>query len=310
VAFPGEFGSADGTVDNDPDRASFGRRHPRWWWWAGGTGGIGLALAAAATLTLIALPEMPTGVGPAAGDTLLGRETTAEPAASSTYGTAADAVSEKKKEADQGFLEPAPTVARQQIPLGAAAAPPPPPAEVASSRADDAQEMRGLDELGLRDAATPIPEVDQDRAASNAAPSTAPAKSSVASDDERRERNQLAKEAETAPAPQAAAAGVAAPAEEASTDEATSDLVDDALERAAKVRAKDPAKAAAILAEVIGPPASVGQHVAALAAEDYLRAGDPDAAEAVVRQGLALSDESSADRARLLELEQEAQSAE
>jgi len=110
-------------------------------------------------------------------------------------------------------------------------------------------------------------------------------------------------EAEKAEAKQRAAVADAGQTE---IDEETRDRIDETVKRAEKVRKKDKQAAASILAEVIAPPADVGQYAAVVAAERSLEEGDPAAALEIARQGLALSDLETPERARLMEIETQA----
>lgn len=84
-------------------------------------------------------------------------------------------------------------------------------------------------------------------------------------------------------------------------DKATQQVFDAALTEAeAKVRAGDPGGGAERLAGAVGAPARAGQYVAARAAALWLQAGDPAAAAAVARRGLALSSDNTPERSQLL----------
>jgi hypothetical protein len=284
VVFPGDRVDAP-TVDSDPDLAT--RRTRRMWLWVGGTGGVGLALVAAATLALVALP----GLRP---------EREQEAPVATAFPAAQQAppprpAAELQKEADA--VAPASSLDGKmgnQVAAPSEPAAGPPPAAVSraarpdvssGARDNEVQEMVGLGAVGgMKDEAAVIPEVT---AAAESESNTGSAAMGAP-----------AAKAEKAEAKQKSDAYA-----QAALDDDTLARIEDAVKRSERVRKKDPAAAAAILAEVIAPPADVGQTAAAMAAETRLEAGDADAAVEIARQGLALSEEPTPERARLVEIE-------
>jgi len=278
VAFPGE--RIEGS-ESDPGLATGARR--RIWWWVGGTGGVGLALVAAATLALIALPGVKQERDQAA---ILA----ASPDAANAPAPHPAAELQKEAGAVEGTVG---TKGPAVPPAGTAASAPPAPArgradeDLSSAHTNEVREMVGLGGAagGLEDsfAPAPIPEVALGRSESNTGASVA-----------------APQDAEKAEAKQKLAFADAAPA---GLDEETRDRIDETVKRAERARKKDRQAAATILSEVIAPPADIGQYAAAVAAERVLDEGDPEAAIEIARQGLALSDQDTPERARLEEIE-------
>lgn len=163
-----------------------------------------------------------------------------------------------------GFLEQAPS-------MGVAAAPPPAAAPAEAPRAVAlARDKAARDERKLDAPATPRAE----------------------------------EELEDAPASDRASAvprDLSANGWRRGVDKATQQVFDAALTEAeATARQGDARGAAERLAAAVGAPARAGQYVAGRAAASFLTAGDPAAAAAVARRGLALSSDNTPERSQLL----------
>lgn len=253
---------------------------------AGGTSGLGLLVAAAAVLLFVAIPasRAPSDdAAPAASaPALLSQPVAASPA------PRPDGGAPQKNEA------PAARPAAEGI-----AAPPPPPA-VADAPA--AKPMQGG--AVWRDPTT-IPELSAGVALEDAV-----------ADAEAEEKVARGRAEEDAPARAPAASEPRGPEPGRSAavptdwtangwrrglDPATQQVFDAALtEGEALVRAGNPRGGGDRLAAAVGAPARAGQHAAVRAAAAYLQAGDPAAAAAVARRGLALSSDNTPERSALL----------
>lgn len=302
-----------------------------WWRWAtlaaGGTSSLGLLVAAAAVLLFVALPQLPRSTEPAPA----AAEAPSEPQAARSAPAPADAPPPPPPPPPVAASRPTATTGEEAAPMRGepklrerttipelaevpplAAAPPPP--VVAEPPAAEA--------AGVLDAVADLEDEDLDAleqeqaglgaaAAPQAAPPPAQAARAVVA------RDKAAKEerkAEDAPAADdlgadatrsdrasAVPRDLSANGWRRGVDKATQQVFDAALTEAeATARQGDARGAAERLAAAVGAPARAGQYVAGRAAASFLTAGDPAAAAAVARRGLALSSDNTPERAQLL----------
>ncbi len=304
VAFPGERADAS---ESDPGFAA--RPGRRMWWWVGGTGGVGLALVAAATLALVALP----GLKP---DQEEASVLAASPDAAETPATrpAAELQTEADLLAPIDAARSAPASPRAaagggrasfelEAKLGTRGPAEPRADDAASPPSRSAEEMAGLGSVGGggNNVAPPAP-IAEVAASASESNTGAVAQEAVPQEAEKAQAKPKLAVADAAPVGNRVDG---LPSGEG-LDEETRDKIDETVVRAERVRKKDRQAANEILSEVIAPPAVSGQYAATVAAERALDDGDPDAALEIARQGLALSDLETPERARLEEIESEA----
>jgi HAMP domain-containing protein len=304
VPFPSA--SRDDGVGDAGTRAAPSRGWARWATVAvGGTSGLGLLVAAAAVLLFVALPNQ----GPLDAGAPAAREVAAEP----TAATAPAPTPAAEREGD---------AAPETITARASAGPREEATRTrdASAPADDAPAAVPMQSgVVYRDPST-IPELQagaerqdtvEDAVADLDALEQAPVADEVASAPARPSAEPAAAASKPAAAkadkeasdPRSAAVprDLAANGWRRGLDKATQQVFDAALTEAeASIRGGDARGGAERLAAAVGAPARAGQHVAARAATTYLQAGDPAAAAAVARRGLALSSENTPERSALL----------
>ncbi|MCB9684286.1 MAG: hypothetical protein H6735_04495 [Alphaproteobacteria bacterium] len=270
------------------------RRSPaRWIAWAGGSSSIGLAAVAAAVLLFVALPTARQEVATS------GSRDEMAPAA---------ATAPVEQQAEGERTDRAAAAAPAELKAEPAAAPPPPPAALPSRRAEGAEKVAAQQPIEMRDGAlfkseTTIPELDDAVADAVAVAEDAPATEETK--DLEAKRQVLASEDEAVDPGSVRVRAV--PRDRSSNgwrkgvDRATLDLFDAGLAEAEALRTRgDPGGASARLSPLIGAPSRAGQHVAALAVQDALAAGDTTGALSLARRGLGLSSANTAERSWLL----------
>ncbi len=278
----------------------------RWLAWAGGTSSIGLALVAAAALLLVVGP----GGAPTPGALEEARQepspasSTSAPTSSASGPAEAPAAEEQAQRvatADDAPPPPPPPPAAAARPAEQALAEAPARARVAPS-APLAQAPIEMGDGAVLKSNTLIPELEDAVADADEEP-FAPEGQAAPAQGYEREEAAPAKELES----DAGARSRAVPRDlQASgwrkgVDRPTLDTIDAALSEAQALRSTGDRRGAADrLARAVGAPARAGQHVAALAAADYLASGAAGAAVSIAAAGIGLSSANTPERSQLL----------
>ncbi|MEN0062795.1 MAG: hypothetical protein AAGA48_11640 [Myxococcota bacterium] len=308
VMFPGAEESpaaADdaSTVHGDASPKSSPPRRGRWAW-LGGTSGVGLALAAAATLFLVSRPvieeavESPTSVASAPTEEAGKREAEFEPVVEDKQAEPQAAAETKRQRA------PVVQRTRKAVPSAPAAEP-----QTYSYDALELSEAAPEELVARRSVEPQRPTTRQDRYVrsedlsigneANDEGDVAIPEVTTTADDKALPSTELDR-----------LRGLARPndrvpnAWRADLTPARLANVDSALATADTARkAGDPIRAADEIADLTTrPPARAAQHLAAIAAADYLTGKRPGQAEATIRRALALSQANTPERSQLLYL--------
>ncbi len=313
LAVPGA--GAPAQVIPFPDAA--GVAEPRGWWRSvGGASGVGLLLAAAGVLYLFGIDSATLAPAPPPGVAELAQAPAAAVEPPAAYAPPSErlpdnALDAKGADRQMPVQKPmtggAPRLApNAELPLPVAQGTGDAGLEgIAESQPRAARALPADDLVGADANAAPDPGLAemQQGVTLGAASGPQPSKE-VASRDKRkydRDETPPALEAEPAAAPPPPARQAAQFGWSAGVDPASQAEFDRARGRAQTLAAQGrPAEAAATVSAVVHAPARAGQYHAALAVDYWLAAGDPDAAAAIARQGLALSSEESPERIALL----------